>query len=52
MNEHNDDILEEIFDRLDRIDDWTYKQFVWVRAAIIGLMVFAALVVLAALANA
>ena len=40
------EVLEAILNRIDRVDDWTYKLFVWVRGAIIALLVLGALSIL------
>ena len=44
-------LLEEILDRVDRVDDWTYKLFIWVRAATITLMALAGLAIVNGIAG-
>ena len=55
-NDQNTDetleILEAILTRVDRIDDWTYKMFMWVRGAIIAFIALGVLVLVASVAAA
>ena len=44
------EILEAVLARVDRIDDWTYKMFMWVRGAIIGVSALGVLLLVASLA--